>query len=158
MYTFFTLLLLLILFLIYALSLPVFGGKQIGKRLERIISLSNYNKNLIENQSVTPALATDANYWMLIKQMIKGNVNAFPKKILPHVKPNFNRSEKLKITWFGHSSYFIQVNGKNILVDPVFSERTSPFQFLGSKSFSGTNFIKAEDFPELDIILITHDH
>jgi L-ascorbate metabolism protein UlaG (beta-lactamase superfamily) len=159
MYTFLTLLLLFFLFIIYVIfSLPVFGGKQNGERLNRIISLPNYNKNSIENQSPTPALADDANYWRLIKQMIKGNVNASPKKILPHLKPNFNRSEQLKITWFGHSSYFIQVNGKNILVDPVFSQRTSPFQFLGTKSFSGTNFIKAEDFPELDIILITHDH
>ncbi len=49
--------------------------------------------------------------------------------------------------------------GLNILVDPVFSERTSPFSFYRNhRRFAGTDLQKPEDFPELDIVLITHDH
>ncbi len=158
MYSSLVLILIFILSIIYVLSLPVFGGKLNRERLKRIINLPNYYKNTIENLSPTPALAHGVNYWMVIKQMLKGNVNATPKRELPHAKPNFNRSEQLKITWFGHSSYLLQVNNKNILVDPVFSERTSPFQFLGTKNFLGTNFINTTEIPELDVILITHDH
>src|SRR5690606_20375611 len=65
---------------------------------------------------------------------------------------------KVQLTWLGHSTLFLQMNGKNILIDPVLSNRTSPFQFMGPKNFAGTNIYKSEDFPELDILLISHDH
>ncbi|MFA6276570.1 MAG: MBL fold metallo-hydrolase [Pedobacter sp.] len=148
----------IIIFSVYILNLPVFGRLPKGERQKRIISLPNYKDGAVENQSPTPALTEDVSYWMVIKQMIKGNAASTPKSIIPHETPDFNASEKLKITWFGHSSYLIQVDGINILVDPVFSQRTSPFQFLGTKNFPGTNFLKIENLPDLDIILITHDH
>lgn len=148
----------LCLITVWVLNLPVFGNLPKGERLKRIQQLSNYADGEIKNQSLTPVKPDDVSYWQMIKAVIKGNENGSPKKPLPYLQPDFNRSEVLKITWFGHSSYLIQVDGKNILVDPVFSQRTSPFQFLGTKNFEGTDFIKAEDFPPLDLILITHDH
>lgn len=148
----------IILFSVYILNLPVFGRLPKEERQKRIISLPNYKNGAIENQSPTPALPEDVSYWMVIKEMIKGNAPSIPKSAIPHETPDFNTSEKLKITWFGHSSYLIQVGGINILVDPVFSKRTSPFQFLGTKNFLGTDFLNLEDLPNLDIILITHDH
>lgn len=142
----------------YILNLPVFGKHPTKNRLERIKSLSNYADGEIKNQSLTPTKPDDVSYWTMLSKVIEGNEKGSPAKALPHVQPNFNRSDSLKITWFGHSSYLIQVDGKNILVDPVFSERTSPFQFMGTKRFLGTDFIKPEDFPALDLIIITHDH
>ena len=59
--------------------------------------------------------------------------------------------------WFGHSSYLLNVDGKNILVDPVFSNSASPFSFM-VKAYKGTGVFNENDFPELDIILLTHDH
>lgn len=158
MYIFLVLVVLVVLFGIYVLNLPVFGGKLGGERLKRIINLPNYNGKAIANLTITPSIAADANYWTLILKMLTGNENAAPKQPLPHILSDFSSSEPLKITWFGHSSYLVQVDNKNILVDPVFSQRTSPFQFLGTKNFEGTDFIKPEDFPQLDIVLITHDH
>jgi L-ascorbate metabolism protein UlaG (beta-lactamase superfamily) len=61
------------------------------------------------------------------------------------------------IVWFGHSSYFIHINGKNILVDPVFSGNASPIS-LFAKNYQGSNTYSTDDFPELDMVLITHDH
>jgi L-ascorbate metabolism protein UlaG (beta-lactamase superfamily) len=66
--------------------------------------------------------------------------------------------DKPTLIWFGHSSYLISVGGKKILADPVFSERASPVQYAGSKNYPGTEIYKAEDFPELDVIIISHDH
>jgi L-ascorbate metabolism protein UlaG (beta-lactamase superfamily) len=143
---------------LWVLNLPVFGKHPSGERLQRIKNLSSYNDGEIKNLSLTPAKSDDVTYIQLMARIIKGNKNAFPKKTLPHVKPDFALSDAPKLTWFGHSSYLIQVEGKNILVDPVFSERTSPFQFLGTRSFEGTNFIKPKDFPAIDLIIITHDH
>ncbi|MBC8005281.1 MAG: MBL fold metallo-hydrolase, partial [Verrucomicrobia bacterium] len=61
------------------------------------------------------------------------------------------------LVWFGHSSYFLQLDGKRILVDPVFSGHASPFSFM-VKSFKGTDVYTAEDMPEIDYLFITHDH
>jgi L-ascorbate metabolism protein UlaG (beta-lactamase superfamily) len=140
------------------LNLPVFGKLPSGERLEKIMRLPNYKNGALENESATPMLPAEVSYWEMFRKMIKGNKNGTPKSPLPHIKPDFSPSEELKISWFGHSSYLIQIEGKNILVDPVFSERPSPFQFIGTKRFDGTDFVGPGDFPVLDLVLITHDH
>jgi L-ascorbate metabolism protein UlaG (beta-lactamase superfamily) len=85
--------------------------------------------------------------------------NTAPPKPLPCVKTDIAllTSDKPVIVWFGHSSYFIHINGKNILVDPVFSGYASPFSFTG-KSFKGSPVYTADDFPAIDILILTHDH
>ncbi|MDP2115545.1 MAG: MBL fold metallo-hydrolase, partial [Bacteroidota bacterium] len=65
--------------------------------------------------------------------------------------------EKDVLVWFGHSSYFMQIDGKKILVDPVFSGHASPFSFM-VKSFEGSDVYTPEDFLEIDYLFITHDH
>lgn len=60
------------------------------------------------------------------------------------------------LVWFGHSSYFIQADGKRILVDPVFCA-AAPLSFL-NKPFKGTDIYKPEDMPDIDYLVITHDH
>lgn len=78
---------------------------------------------------------------------------------LPSIKTDLKSFDffKTRITWFGHSSYIIQSNGKNILIDPVFSGHASPFSFM-VKAFKGTNIYSADDMPEIDILVLTHDH
>jgi len=61
------------------------------------------------------------------------------------------------LVWFGHSSYFLQVDGKRILVDPVLSGRASPVSFT-TKAFDGTDPYKVADIPDIDFLFITHDH
>ena len=63
-----------------------------------------------------------------------------------------------KVIWFGHSTFLIQMNGKNILIDPVFSDYASPFQFAGPKRFVGDLPIEIEQLPQIDIIILSHDH
>ncbi|MEJ5995481.1 MBL fold metallo-hydrolase [Pedobacter sp. Du54] len=142
----------------WVLNIPVFGKHPEGVRLQKIKNLPNYSDGEIKNLTLTPAKADDVSYFQLVLRAIKGNKNGSPKKTLPHVKPDFSSSIPFKLTWFGHSSYLIQLEGKNILVDPVFSEKTSPFQFLGTKRFDGTNFIQPDDLPNIDLMIITHDH
>ena len=158
MYIFLGVLVFLVVLTIFVLNLPVFGKNPTGERLERIKKLSNYQNGEFKNESFTPMLPEGISYWDILSKMIKGNPNSAPKSVIPTAIPDFTSSEKLKITWFGHSSYLIQVDGINMLVDPVFSERPSPFQFIGTKRFKGTGFIHPEDLPDLDLVLITHDH
>ena len=61
------------------------------------------------------------------------------------------------VIWLGHSSYFALIGGRRILIDPVFSLHASPVPF-SNKAFAGTGIYTAEDMPEIDYLLITHDH
>lgn len=141
------------------LNLPVFGKAPEGARLDRLMKLPNFNtKGTLDNLSPTPMLPEKVTYWDVLLKAIKGNANGTPKKALPYVVPDFSETTKTKLIWFGHSSYFLQIDGVKILVDPIFSKRPSPFSFMGTKGYPGTDFIEAEEFPELDIVLITHDH
>jgi L-ascorbate metabolism protein UlaG (beta-lactamase superfamily) len=85
-----------------------------------------------------------------------------PKKKLGPFKTNpeiFNTPPEsgLRITWIGHSSILIEIDGKRILTDPVWSERAS-----FSKSFGPKRFFEApialDDLPALDAIIVSHDH
>nr|WP_246624807.1 MBL fold metallo-hydrolase [Oceanobacter mangrovi] len=57
----------------------------------------------------------------------------------------------------GHSSYFIQLDGQRILIDPVFSQYASPVPGTNG-AFAGTNIYTTDDIPQLDLLLISHDH
>lgn len=61
------------------------------------------------------------------------------------------------MTWLGHSSLLIQMHGMNILIDPIFSQRSSPISFMGPKRFSEPP-LTIEELPEIDIVIISHDH
>lgn len=83
-----------------------------------------------------------------------------PAETLPYTTPDFAEnpaSDEVYVTWLGHSTLFIQMHGMNILIDPLFSDRASPVSFAGPERFSEP-FIKPEELPHIDIILLSHDH
>lgn len=62
-----------------------------------------------------------------------------------------------RIWWLGHASTLIRLNGQNILTDPVFSNRVSPFKFAGPKRCMPLP-MSLEDLPRIDLIVLTHNH
>ncbi len=63
----------------------------------------------------------------------------------------------LRVTWFGHSSMLLEIDGVRILVDPIWEERASPAQWFGPQRFFAPT-MPLEQMPELDAVLISHDH
>jgi len=59
--------------------------------------------------------------------------------------------------WFGHSSYYLQIDGKKMLIDPVMSGSASPVSFT-TRSFVGGDVYTTDDIPAIDYLFITHDH
>ncbi len=68
-----------------------------------------------------------------------------------------SNNTKFSITWIGHATTLIQMNGKNILTDPIWSDRCSPVNFAGPKRFTKPG-IAFENLPKIDIVLISHNH
>lgn len=65
--------------------------------------------------------------------------------------------EKDSVTWIGHATVLLQLEGKNILTDPVFSKRASPVQWAGPKRVVPPG-VALEDLPAIDLVVISHDH
>jgi L-ascorbate metabolism protein UlaG (beta-lactamase superfamily) len=144
----------------YTLNQTKFGKAPSGQRIERIRKSLNYKDGSFQNLSQTPVMAEDARIFSVMKDGVfnrsKRNV---PVGILPSVRTNLKTLdfEKDLLVWFGHSSCFMQIDGKKILVDPVFSGSASPFSFT-VKSFKGSDVYIPNDFPAIDYLFITHDH
>ena len=139
---------------------PQFGKAPSGKRLERIQKSPYYKKGQFDNLSFTPQLAEDASMTKVMFRFLFGkNGHAKPQQNFKFTKTNLknlNPNQNIYV-WMGHSSYFIQIDGKKILVDPVFSGNASPVSFT-TKAFDGADLYSAEDIPELDYLIISHDH
>src|SRR5580704_11275723 len=63
----------------------------------------------------------------------------------------------LRVTWMGHSSLLLEIDGVRVLVDPVWDERASPSQWAGPKRFYAAP-LRLEDLPGVDVVLVSHDH
>jgi L-ascorbate metabolism protein UlaG (beta-lactamase superfamily) len=63
----------------------------------------------------------------------------------------------LRVTWLGHSTLLLELDGRRVLIDPVWGERASPFTFLGPKRFFAPPLPLAE-LPAVDAVVISHDH
>jgi L-ascorbate metabolism protein UlaG (beta-lactamase superfamily) len=139
---------------------PQFGKLASGKRLELIMQSPHYKAGKFMNLHPTSNLAEDVSYFTVIKEFFFGkSKRSRPASPLPSEKTNLLTLEPNAdvLVWFGHSSYFIQIDEKKILVDPVFSGHASPVSFT-TKSFPGTDIYNTDDFPDLDYLFITHDH
>jgi L-ascorbate metabolism protein UlaG (beta-lactamase superfamily) len=63
----------------------------------------------------------------------------------------------LRVTWMGHSSMLVEIDGVRVLIDPVWDERASPVQWAGPKRFFAAP-VRLEDLPRIDVVLVSHDH
>ena len=138
----------------------IFGKTASGERLRRIQQSPNFRDGQFQNLNFTPVFAEDVNKLEMIRDGIfKISKRKKPSSSLPSKKTNLLTldPEADVMVWFGHSSYFMQIDGKKILVDPVFSGSASPFSFMVS-SFKGSDVYSAEEMPDIDYLLITHDH
>jgi L-ascorbate metabolism protein UlaG (beta-lactamase superfamily) len=136
-----------------------FGKVPSGARLERIQQSPNYRDGAFQNLSPTPDLAEGVTYWDILKSYTKKVEGKEPQGTLPSVRTDLKAlpAEQPVVVWLGHSTYFMRLAGLTILVDPVLSGNASPVSFFG-KNYPGSNVYSVEDFPDIDLLLLTHDH
>ena len=160
MLLFASLIILLILAVFLYMRQPKFGKKPSKERLEILKRSPQFSNGKFQNISHTPTLTEGYTMWGLIyEQLFKVHPNRTPNSSLPSVATNLFDLDlnENALVWFGHSSYYMQLEGKRFLIDPVLSGNASPVP--GSvKAFKGTNPYSVEQLPEIDYLLISHDH
>lgn len=142
------------------MRLPKFGKAPFGERQARIEHSPNFKDGKFQNTVATRTLAEGHT---MMGELYKEVFNKYPRRrptaAIPAVKTDLLKipPDSNLVVWFGHSSCFIQVSGKRILVDPVLSRNASPIPGTITP-FRGTDIYTVADLPEIDYLLISHDH
>ena len=101
--------------------------------------------------------STDRGLRAMLRWKLAGAAAKWPKSVpVMSAKPEA-RVDGLCITMIGHASLLIQVPGVNILTDPVWSKRASPFRRVGPKRVTAPG-IEFDDLPPIDVVLLSHGH
>ncbi len=104
--------------------------------------------------------SSDAGRMDLIKWRLNGEKAQWPQAFpSPHGndRPPTHVANATRISYIGHASILIQTHGVNILIDPVWSKRASPFQFAGPARVNDPG-IDLADLPPIDAVLVSHNH
>jgi L-ascorbate metabolism protein UlaG (beta-lactamase superfamily) len=142
--------------------LAQFGAKPEGARLERLKLSSQHNGQKFVNAHPVSMSFGFSDITHMLYQWFFAKQARVPKGVIPTVQLNAasfdNPPESgLRVTWLGHSTAIIEIDGVTILTDPVWKERSSPSSIVGPKRFFPVP-IKIEDLPPIDAVLISHDH
>jgi L-ascorbate metabolism protein UlaG (beta-lactamase superfamily) len=143
--------------------IPAFGQAPSDELKTAYANSINYDGERFVNLLPTSMEMSFSTMRSVIKDYIKGIPDHQPHQPLPVLKPS--NSEYLQISdtitqliWFGHSAFLYQTNGKNILIDPMLGSSPSPIPVMGSQRFTEGLPIEIENLPEIDFIIISHDH
>lgn len=141
--------------------LAALGAAPAGDRLERIRRSPHYRDGAFRNPVPTSMMAPGG-YWRSWVRQFRGTEQRVPARPLPVVFGDASRyveppSSGLRITWLGHSSMLVEIDGYRVLIDPVLGERASPSGLVGPKRFHPAP-MTVHELPALDVVLLTHDH
>lgn len=140
---------------------PQFGGKVRKKDLKKFNKSKYWNGSKFENLIET---SMDINLLSIPKLLIKNftaTAQRTPKKsleVIPLEVDEFSAGEKPKFVWYGHSVLLLRLNGKNLLIDPMFGPDASPIAPFSTKRFSKNTLAIIDELPKIDAVLLTHDH
>jgi len=139
---------------------PQFGKNPTGERLEKVKNSPNYKNGKFQYAVETSDLGEDTSMYEMFNEFFFNKSKRIkPSSEIPSVKSDLKnlKSDENIIVWLGHSSFFLQVDGKKVLIDPVLSQYASPVKFF-NKSYKGSSVYTADDIPNIDYLFISHDH
>jgi len=112
------------------------------------------------NPAPGPAAVAQGGPARFINRFVGSNERArWPEHVpvAPTVPPRRVGGEAMLVTWIGHATVLVQTQGLNILTDPIWSERASPFSSVGPKRVRAPG-VRFEDLPKMDLVLVSHNH
>jgi L-ascorbate metabolism protein UlaG (beta-lactamase superfamily) len=141
--------------------LAAFGANPTGDRLARIQRSPQFRDGKFRNPVETNKMVPGA-FWTMLRRQFTGGEQRVPPAAPPIdtlTTASFAQppASGLRVTWLGHATALIEIDGHRVLVDPVWSGRASPSQRFGPKRFHPPP-IPLHALPRLDAIVLTHDH
>ncbi len=139
------------------------GARASGERLQRMQASPQWGGALGESRFVDPLPRTQASMLsMTQKFFLDGSEFREPTTPVPvqaRSAADFGTvdDDALRVTWLGHSTLIVELDGQRLLIDPVWSERVSPVTWAGPKRFYPPPLPFAQ-LPKVDAVLISHDH
>lgn len=136
-----------------------FGAPPAGDRGERVRRSPQFRDGRFHN-TVPAQLLPPGTGWQTFRELLFGKQKRRPTGIVPVIgadpQPELPAGG-LHVTWYGHSSALIEIEGRRILFDPVWSERCSPSSIVGPRRLHPPP-VPLDRLPRLDAIVISHDH
>ncbi|NBW81844.1 hypothetical protein EBR21_08825 [bacterium] len=125
-------------------------------RLARKVSSPQWREGKFRNN-----LPETTNFSLVLKKFLNRS-HSTPETSIPTVarkRIDFDAKPEsgLRITWIGHSSMLVEIDGHRFLTDPVWGERASPVSFAGPKRFFPAP-LPLSEMPKLDAVVLSHDH
>ncbi len=142
-------------------GLSQFGAKPDGVWLESAQQSSNFNGQKFVNNVPTNLSFGYDDYKKMLSKWFSGGVDREPRNDIEIVSLDSTAFDSLtpdiNTVWLGHSTILLEIEKIRILIDPVWSERCSPFSIMGPQRFFPVS-IELEKLPHIDAVLISHDH
>ncbi|GAA2234848.1 MBL fold metallo-hydrolase [Kitasatospora cystarginea] len=145
-------------------EVPAAFGRRPDARDERIRNSPQFRDGVFHNapsalaSATPPGPPTDRS---TLRRLILEREGRQPVRPVPVVVPEGGArrpaTEGIEITWYGHASALVEIEGQRVLLDPVWSERCSPVSQIGPKRVHPVP-VELEDLPQVDAVLISHDH
>ena len=141
------------------LNHPAFGRRMSKERKTRIEASPNYRDGQFQNQIPTQQFTGDKSMFRALWEFLTNRKkDRTPKEAVPAVKTDLKLlpTDRDWLVWFGHSSYLFCLDGKRYLVDPVLKLEFPVTVMM--HPFKGTNIYSPDDMPEIDVLIVTHEH
>jgi len=146
------------------IQIPLFGCAAANAadlvREQRIAESPQWNGKIFQNPEQVPATEWGKSlktFWNYFFNKPEGYTPSLPLPAEPFDISQWDGQHDLQFAWLGHSTLLIKVDGKLILTDPIFSQRAGPFGWLSPKRYSKP-LASTDNLPEIDAVLITHNH
>ncbi len=138
------------------------GSKATGARLERMRASPRWDGRGFYNvHPILPGLRDPHATMPSLTDFLCGRERGAPARPLPSLNPldTWRRAPEtgLRVTWLGHSTTLIEIDGVRVLTDPVWGLRASPLSLAGPKRFQPVP-IALREMPAVDVVVISHDH
>ncbi|MFT6370197.1 MAG: L-ascorbate metabolism protein UlaG (beta-lactamase superfamily) [Maribacter sp.] len=141
---------------------PEFGGAPSKKQRETYAQSSNFKNGVFRNIDNVKMEMSFGKFIKMIGGYFGDNPNTVPNIDITVSKIDStaiaNYSGPSRLVWFGHSSFLLQIEGNNILIDPMFGDVPAPHPMLGVNRFSKSLPIEIEKLPKIDAVIFSHDH
>ena len=125
---------------------------------ERIQRSPNWRNGMFQNQEKTPQFTGNNTFETIWKMLMRRNSERIPSAPIEAIKTDLHSlsTDSDWIVWFGHSSYMFCLEGMRFLVDPLLKPEFPTSLIM--KPFKGTDLYRPEDLPNIDFLIITHEH